>query len=189
MNQKLGLFVLVATGLVVMALSMDIVESKDPERRSTFMNSNDEATVEDGRGGIVLYESFEDFQPWLLKNNDTTYIINFWATWCKPCVAELPVFEALNAKVQDDKVKVILCSLDFPNAIESSLYPFVEKHDLQSQVVVLLDGKTNRWIDKVSPEWSGAIPATYIYKKDKKLFLEKSFDDIEELKLLVKEVF
>ena len=46
-------------------------------------------------------------------NNDTTYIINFWASWCGPCVAELPQFDALQKKYAAEKVKVLMVSFDF----------------------------------------------------------------------------
>ncbi len=45
--------------------------------------------------------------------NDTLYVVNFWATWCKPCVAELPYFEEAGEKYKSEKIKVLLVSLDF----------------------------------------------------------------------------
>lgn len=134
---------------------------------------------------IPLLADFADFEPMLRRQSDTLYVFNFWATWCKPCVEELPYFEQLTQDFAAEKVKVVLVSLDFPNQIESKLLPFVEKNKLQSEVVVLLDGRYNDWIDKVSPEWSGAIPATLIYKKDQRQFVGSKFDTYEELKSLI----
>lgn len=130
---------------------------------------------------IPVYETFDELGPIFSLENDTTYIINFWATWCKPCVKELPYFEALNAKYAEEKVRVILVSLDFPKQIEQALVPFVERRKLQSTVLVLLDGSYNDWIDKVSPDWSGAIPGTYVYRGEQHQFLEASFENSEEL--------
>ena len=45
------------------------------------------------------------------------YLIDFWATWCKPCIKELPAFEELNARYQDKGLKVVLVSLDFPDIL------------------------------------------------------------------------
>ena len=125
---------------------------------------------------------FETFQKKILqKNNDTTYVVNFWATWCKPCVKELPYFERINKEYADKKVKVILASLDFPNKLQSQVVPFIKKNKLHSEIVLLDDADANSWIPKVSEEWSGAIPATVIYKDDSRKFYEKSFT-YEELK-------
>ena len=117
--------------------------------------------------GIPLYEKFENLAPIFQFDNDTTYVINFWATWCGPCVEELPYFEAFHQKYKDEKIRVILVSLDFPRKLESQLLPFLEKHHFNSTVAVLLDGKYSDWIDKISPDWSGAIPVSLIYQGDK----------------------
>ncbi len=89
-------------------------------------------------------------------------LVDFWATWCKPCVKELPYFEALHENFKGEKIKVILVSLDFKKDVETKLIPFVEEHKLKSDVVALTDHKYNEWIDKVDPEWGGAIPVTVV---------------------------
>ena len=131
--------------------------------------------------GIPIYEKFESLEPLFRFDNDTTYVVNFWATWCKPCIKELPYFEEFNSSLKSKKVKVVLVSLDFPKQVESHLVPFVQKKQLKSKVVVLLDGKYNDWIDQVSPEWSGAIPATYIYKGGQNHLVAVPFESFEEL--------
>lgn len=119
---------------------------------------------------------FDTFQKKILqKNNDTTYVVNFWATWCKPCVKELPYFEKINKEYADKKVKVILASLDFPNKVQSQVVPFIKKNKLHAEVILLDDADANTWIPKISEAWSGAIPATVIYKNDKRMFYEQSF--------------
>jgi thiol-disulfide isomerase/thioredoxin len=114
----------------------------------------------------------------LLKNNsDTTYVINFWATWCKPCVKELPAFEELNLKYQHKNLKIILVSLDFKRELQTRLAPFVKEKKLESKIVLLDEPDYNSWIDKVDKSWGGAIPATLIVnnKKNVKQFYEKEF--------------
>ncbi len=119
--------------------------------------------------------SFEELAPFLSKNNDTTYIVNFWATWCGPCVQEMHEFEDITHRVKHDpnlKVKVYLVSLDFPEQYDSHLLPFIQKQGLISEVLFLDDGKANKWIPKVDKSWSGAIPATLIYKGSSRKFIE-----------------
>ena len=126
-------------------------------------------------GVVVNSYDYNSLEYFLKKDNDTTYVVNFWATWCVPCVEELPSFEKLNKEYKDKKVKVILVSLDMSKQIESRLIPFIQKKKLQSKVVLLNDPDANAWIEKVDKSWSGAIPATIIYKKQNRKFYERSF--------------
>lgn len=127
--------------------------------------------------------NFSQFESYLEKSNDTVYIINFWATWCKPCIKELPDFERINKDYRNEKVKVILVSLDFPDKHDGSLIPFLKEHNIKSEVIHLTDTDANTWIDKVSPFWSGAIPATVIYKNTSREFYEKilTYDDLKKI--------
>ena len=139
-------------------------ESKKPVKESSTTNIDIE---------IIDYNGLEAI---LTKNDDKTYIINFWATWCKPCVEELPAFEKLYETYKNKDVVLVLVSLDFPNQLESRVLPFIEKNHLKGKVVLMGDPDQNTWIPKVSPEWSGAIPATVIYNKNTRKFYEQSFD-------------
>ena len=112
--------------------------------------------------------SFNELEPIFHYQNDTTYVINFWAMWCKPCVEELPFFETIRKDYADKKVKVILVSLDFGNNVEERLAKFRAKRNVNSRIVILDDPDADTWISKVAEKWDGAIPATVIYKKDKR---------------------
>lgn len=133
---------------------------------------------------IVDYAGLE---PMLSKQNDTTYVVNFWATWCAPCIKELPYFQQVHDSYKDKKVKVLLVSLDFERQIQSRLLPFIAKNKLTPEVVVLNDPNSNKWIDKVDPSWSGAIPATLFIKNDKRLFFEKEFT-LEEIEKVINQL-
>jgi len=73
---------------------------------------------------VPVYKTFDDFEPILHQDTDTTYVVNFWATWCGPCVKELPYFEALHKSYKNQPVKVVLVSLDFEKHIVRKLLPF-----------------------------------------------------------------
>lgn len=132
---------------------------------------------------LVVYDNFDDFEKeWLLERDaEMTYVINFWATWCVPCVKELPYFESLNEQYAKDNVKVVLVSLDFKENLNSRLLPFIEEKGLKSEVILLADDHTNDWIDKVDTSWSGAIPITLFLKGEKRLFVEKQYHSLKEL--------
>ena len=106
-------------------------------------------------------------------SNDTTYVINFWATWCSPCVKEIDFFEEVHTSFEDSKVKVILVSLDFPNQIELRLIPFLEAREITAEVMLMTELNYNSWIERVDKSWSGAIPATLIFNREQRVFLEQ----------------
>ena len=128
----------------------------------------------------IVTLNYEALKPLLHKNDDKTYVINFWATWCMPCVKELPAFEKLNAAYKDKNVEVVLVSLDFPKQKESNLIPFVKNRKLESKVLHFDDANEQFWIPDIAENWSGSIPATLIYNKEKRKFYEQSFS-YEEL--------
>jgi thiol-disulfide isomerase/thioredoxin len=118
-------------------------------------------------------------QPLLHQNSKTIQVVNFWATWCAPCIKELPYFEELNML---ENVDVLLVSLDFPKHKQKRLIPFVKKNKLQSKVVHLDDEDENYWINEISATWSGALPATLIYSQNRRGFYEQSFSKDELFK-------
>jgi len=129
----------------------------------------------------IPYYEFDEFEKFLNIKDENIYLINFWATWCMPCVEELPYFETINTTYKHKRVKVILVSLDRKKEIETRLIPFIKKHKIQSKVIVLNDVNPNKWIDRVDPNWEGSIPITIIYDKNKRNFYEKTFT-LEELR-------
>ncbi|MBO0331698.1 TlpA family protein disulfide reductase [[Muricauda] lutisoli] len=157
---------------------------KKEQKKETVETPGNEIVMEEAEEStdvkFPVYD-FDGFEPMLHKEDDKTYVVNFWATWCKPCIAEMPYFERINSEQKDNNVEVILVNLDMPNMWKTRLEPFVENRGIQSKVVILDDPKQNDWIPKVSEEWGGGIPATLIYNKDKRTFYERGFT-YEELK-------
>ena len=132
---------------------------------------------------LGIYD-FNGLKPLFEPSNDTLYIINFWATWCKPCVRELPYFERIQEEYKDQGLKVVLVSLDFRPQVEEQLVPYIIRNKLRSEVLVLYDPDANAWIEQVDPSWTGAIPATLFIRNKEKSFYEKSFT-YDELKQIV----
>ena len=114
-------------------------------------------------------------------------LFNFWATWCGPCIRELPHFEALNKN--DKRVNVNLISLDEREDVSNKVQQFIIKKDIQSSVFLLDETDFNEIIPRISNEWSGAIPATLIIhnKTGTKYFYEKEFKD-QELEKTIEEI-
>lgn len=115
-------------------------------------------------------------------NTQQTKVINFWATWCAPCVKELHLFENLN---QNKNYDVKLLSLDFSSAYPDKLTQFILKKNIQSQVFWINSTNINQLITHIHKDWSGAIPATLvIFPSGKTKFHEGQLTE-ESLKKLI----
>ena len=124
--------------------------------------------------GKVEIIKIEGLQSLLNENNHKLHVINFWATWCKPCVKELPQFIALAEN--HPEITISLVSLDFVQDLDTKVLPFLEKKNIDLRVLLIDELDYNLWIDMVDPSWSGAIPATVIIEPETghRKFLKKS---------------
>ena len=134
----------------------------------------------------VHWVDFTHFDSLYLKKEiSKTQVFNFWATWCKPCVMELPYFLALEEKWKDAPIEFYYVSLDFPNKLEKTLFPFMIKNKMSSMVIVLDQKDVNNWMQNIHANWSGALPATLIRTKEESLFYEDSFHSVDELETFI----
>ena len=130
-------------------------------------------------GSKVVTVKLDALESRFRYGGDTTFVVNLWATWCKPCVAEIPWFENLHRRPDTlAPLKVILVSLDTPADI-LTVQRFVQRKGLTADVVVLNEGKPHKWIDRIDTTWSGAIPATLIVRNGGKqrMLFEQEFTD------------
>lgn len=134
---------------------------------------------------LITFRNFEELNAYIQKNNEKPLVINFWATWCAPCVKELPYFEELHQKNQN--IKIVTVSLDFDKQVESKLKRFLKKKNYSFVTTYMADKNFNNWISKVDENWSGSIPATWIINGNKGIFVEQEFASYEELNQFVNE--
>jgi len=132
--------------------------------------------------------SLDELTTLMQKPGPDIRVINFWATWCAPCIKELPQFE--RARVEHPEVDILLVSLDLdldPNP--EKVYKFIQRKQIKSNVVLLNERDPNSWIAKIEESWSGAIPATIILnlKTGKRKFVEHEFEE-GQLDQLIKEL-
>ncbi|WP_443938877.1 TlpA disulfide reductase family protein [Pedobacter sp. MW01-1-1] len=122
----------------------------------------------------------------LAAGKDTVFVVNFWATWCAPCVAELPNFDLLQKQKFTKPVKVLLMSVDAKSKLTKEVIPFVINKNIASEVLLLNETDQQVYIEQIDKNWSGSIPATLFVWKGKRQFFEKEFTE-DELIRVVKE--
>ena len=110
-----------------------------------------------------------------IAKSDSVLVINFWATFCKPCIEEIPYFETTVDKYKDKKVKMLLVSLDLKDEYPNSIKSFVSKNNYASKIVWLNETNADYFCPRVDKKWSGGIPSTLIINP--KTGYRKFFED------------
>lgn len=129
----------------------------------------------------VTVVKWSELESYLAEDSDKVRVVNFWATWCGPCVKELPYFQAAHEKWGAEDIEVVLVSLDDIDIVDKRVVPFVDKRGLTAKVMLLDETDYNMFIPKVDERWSGAIPMTLILDDDsnERVFLEKELTQEE----------
>lgn len=131
---------------------------------------------------IEIIDDFSVLKERLDSDTTRTWVVNFWATTCPPCIKEMPHFAELQSQHDAEDLKVLLVSLDSPRSHEKRVIPFVKKHNITPEVMHLTDDNFSAWTDEVDPSWFGALPATLILKGSKRHFqfgMYESKDDLD----------
>ena len=149
----LSIFILIALTFHAFAQPIDKIQNLDINKLSSLINSTDQATP---------------------------HIISFWASWCKPCMEELPYFEKI--KQIHPEIIIDLINLDFEKDVKSKVFPIIAKRYNGIQIHRLPGISADDWMPLVNVDWDGAIPATLIIMGNTKSFKNGKFKDFEELK-------
>lgn len=96
----------------------------------------------------------------IIAESKTPLIINFWATWCKPCIEEIPYFIEEAHNHRKDSLQLLLVSLDFKEQYPAAILTLAEKRKFTAPIVWLDETNADYFCPKIDFKWSGAIPAT-----------------------------
>jgi len=123
-----------------------------------------------------------------VSGKDTVYVVNFWATWCSPCVKELPVFDTVQTKYAHQPVKVLLVSFDFKDEYKEKLPAFIKKKHPLPEIVWFSETNANEFIPKIDNRWGGALPATIVFRKGRTTQFTESTVTLKEVMKMVEDM-
>ncbi|RYY69110.1 MAG: TlpA family protein disulfide reductase [Chitinophagaceae bacterium] len=142
--------------------------------------------------GLITYSSAQsniptwkitDVEKYMQSGKDEVLVINFWATFCKPCVAEIPSFIEVTNRYKSQNVKLLLVSLDLPSFYPKKIEAFAKKNNFNTNIVWLEETNADYFCPKIDQKWSGSIPATLIINPKtgyRKFFEEEIEKDVFE---------
>lgn len=93
-------------------------------------------------------------------------LLNFWATWCIPCRDEFPDLVKIAKTYREGNLEVIGISADYPDEIEDKIQPFLKSQNANFKNYVKNVEDDEILINSINPEWSGSLPATFVYSTD-----------------------
>lgn len=128
----------------------------------------------------------EKVEQLLQNQSDTIHVVNFWATWCAPCVKELPDFLQLSQNYKNNNVRLWLVSMDFQSAISTKLMPFLQARNITHPVWLLNNTDYDTWISRVDADWQGNIPFTLIFnnRRNKRVTINGATNYLELEKVI-----
>lgn len=134
-----------------------------------------------------IYASYDEIASIFNQNDGRTYVINFWATWCRPCISEMPYFEQLARETADQDLQVIMVSLDRPGDVRTKLKDFHKQRPMVLPVIALTDDDFRSWVRRVDDGWTtGSIPVTLVYRGGQRKFNRGQISSYAELEGLVR---
>jgi thiol-disulfide isomerase/thioredoxin len=135
--------------------------SRDP-RGARFERVSNLAVRQETAPSVRVLDE-QGLQKLVRNRNGKILLLNFWATWCQPCVEEFPDLIRLSKSYSKNELEVVGVSVDYPDETETKVAPFLKKHRVPFVIYVAKFDKQEDFINSVDTSWSGAVPATFIY--------------------------
>jgi thiol-disulfide isomerase/thioredoxin len=129
-------------------------------KKDKVANHKNKSLVDSPKVTLLNEDSLEN----LLKvRNGKALFLNVWATWCIPCREEFPDIVRLSREYENKDIEFVGISADFPDEIESKIVPFLQNQKVDFKIFVQNFKHQEDLINRLNPDWRGALPATFLY--------------------------
>jgi thiol-disulfide isomerase/thioredoxin len=181
----IGFFTLLnARALTDRARKTTAVPASSSSSHSSNQKASQKASQKDAPNiGTLKPADFAQFRD---SARGKVLVLNFWATWCGPCVAEFPEFVALDAKYRDQGVKIVGITSDDAEDVQPKVIPFIRKHQVKFDIVQQNLEDSEEIMNQITKDWNGVIPVTVVYDRQGKLAYSRF--GIIDRELLVAEI-
>ena len=190
MKSIFKLFILLLASLALTQCS--ILKPAGPANNAGVVSEQMSALLKPNDSGLnfPVYTTYAEVAPFFQEKNDNiTYVVNFWATWCRPCITEMEHFEQLTRETSRDDLQVVMISVDKAEDVPTKMKDFVATRALNIPVVAFTDNFYDGWIYKVDIAWQrSSIPVTLFYRNGKRYFNKGQISSYRELQGLVDRV-
>jgi len=132
---------------------------------------------------VKTITSTDEYKALLDNSKGKVVLVNFWATWCPPCVKEFPELVKLYNEYKDKEFVLMFISLDDKSEYDSKLLPFLKKQGVDFTSYFGNFSNPETIMNYVDKSWQGEIPYTGIYDKEgnlvKSLLGNKTYEQFE----------
>ncbi|MBI4548653.1 MAG: TlpA family protein disulfide reductase [Ignavibacteriae bacterium] len=103
------------------------------------------------------------------RDTGKVHLVNVWATWCVPCKKEIPVLLKLCKQYSDKGLAVLFVSADELEITNTKVRPLLKQFGIDFPTYIMHDSTDDAFITGMSPNWSGALPTSFLYDRKGKL--------------------
>jgi thiol-disulfide isomerase/thioredoxin len=181
-NKPFQLTLLIVWGMVGVASPVSVIGfSQNEARDSGSKDPSARRELPEPRATELI--SAKEFRRLLAKEQGNVLVVNFWATWCIPCIREFPDLSKLQEKHSERGLKVIAVSMDDPELLDTKVKRFIQEHRPGFVTYLQTEADPDTFASVVDPGWSGVVPTTYVIdrtgKVRKSMVGRRSYEEFE----------
>lgn len=113
--------------------------------------------------------SAAEFRQLLAHHKGKVILVNLWATWCAPCLKELPELAKLQEQYRDKGLQVLAVTLDEPNLLETRVKRTWHERAASLPAYLQTEVSSDKFVSVIDPAWAEIMPTNYVLDRAGKL--------------------